>query len=287
MKIGLSFFPIRPQFILPVAKRADELGFDSIWTGEHIVFPSNAESKYPYNPEAGAPLPTTHLMDPLLVYAYAAAQTQQIKFGTGIFILPLRQPLALAKNVTTLDVLTGGRLLLGVGSGWLKEEFDAVGAAWDHRGARMEEIIHIMRRLWSEKLITHEGKHYQFAEIGFEPKPANGSVPILVGGETPIALKRAARCGDGWYGMHHTPESAAERVKELRALRESDGPFEITVGCESLPDAEALRRMRDAGVHRMVFSNKLLSQGGKTAEATLDGLERFANETMYPVASEA
>ncbi|MGE0388101.1 MAG: LLM class F420-dependent oxidoreductase [Gammaproteobacteria bacterium] len=282
MKIGISFFPVRPEFMLPIARKADELGYDSLWIGEHIVFPSHVESKYPYNPGAGAPLPTTPLYDPLLTYAYIAGQTKQIRFGTGIFVLPIRQPLAMIKNVTTLDVLSGGRVLFGVGSGWLKEEFDALQASWDHRGARMEEIIGIMRRLWSERLVAHEGKFYQFKEIGFEPKPAHGSIPILVGGETPIALKRAARCGDGWYGMHHTPESAAARVKELRALRGSDGPFDITIAHETLPTVDTLRRLRDAGVHRVVFGNKMLSAGGKTLQASLDGLDRFANEVMYP-----
>ena len=287
MKIGLSFFPLRPRIIVPVATRADELGYESIWAGEHIVFPTSVETPYPYDPAAGAPAPTTPLLDPLLTFAHLAARTRRILFGTGILVLPIRQPLAVAKNATTLDVLSEGRFLLGIGSGWLREEFEALEMPWDHRGARMEEMVEIMRKLWANPFVSHEGRYYRFDEIGFEPKPVRGRIPILVGGETPIALRRAARSGDGWLGMHHTPESAATRVEELSALREAAEPLEITVAVESLPDADTLRRMRDAGVHRVIFSNKLLSGGRKSLDATLDGLARFANETMHPVASEA
>ena len=286
MKIGLSFFPVRAKVIVPVATRADELGYESVWTGEHIVFPAAVETPYPYDPSAGAPLPTTPLLDPLLTFAHLAACTHRIRFGTGILVLPVRQPLVVAKNATTLDVLSGGRFLLGIGSGWLREEFEALEMPWDHRGARMEEMVEIMHKLWAHERVSHEGRYYRFPELGFEPKPVNGRVPILIGGETPIALRRAARVGDGWFGMHHTPASAAARVKELAGLRESEEALEITVAVSSLPDADTLRRMRDAGVHRVVFTNKLLSGDTRSLDATLDGLERFADETMRPVASE-
>lgn len=281
MKVGLSFFPVRTKFLLPLAKRADQLGYDSLWLGEHMVFPSHIESKYPYNPEAGAPLPSTPLYDPFLTFTYIAAQTRQINFGTGIYVLPLRHPLIVAKSVATLDALSGGRVLFGIGSGWLKEEFDALGVPWEHRGARMEESVNIMRRLWAEPLVSHSGRFYQFEELGFEPKPAQDRVPVLVGGETPLAIKRAARCGDGWYGMHHTPESAARRIKELKELRDSSDSFEITVSYATLPSVDTLRRFAEVGVDRIVLGNKLMSGDAKSVDVALDGLERFAHEIMY------
>ena len=283
MKVGISFFPVRPKIITSMACRADELGYESIWLGEHLLFPSKIESKYPYDPEAGAPLPSTPLFDPFITFSFLAARTRRIRLGTGIFILPLRHPVHVAKHLATLDVLSEGRTILGTGAGWLKEEFDAVGMPWEKRGARMEECVDIMRRLWSEPLASCDGQFYQFEETGFEPKPAQGRVPILVGGETPVALKRAARIGDGWYGMMHTPESASKRVRELAALRENDQPLEITVANYALPSTELLAEFAEAGVDRLVIPAICFSRGEKSLEASLEGLEWFASEVMQKV----
>ena len=283
MKVGISFFPVRPAIITPMACRADELGYESIWLGEHLLFPSKIESKYPYNPEAGAPLPSTPLFDPFVTFSFLAARTRQIRLGTGIFILPLRHPVHVARHLATLDVLSEGRTILGIGAGWLKEEFDAVGMPWEKRGSRMEECVDIMRQLWLEPLASYEGQFYRFEETGFEPKPAQGRVPILVGGEAPVALKRAARIGDGWYGMMHTPESASTRVRELAALRESEQPLEITVASNSLPSPELLAEFREAGVDRLVIPAICFSRGRKSLEASLEGLEWLASEVMQKV----
>jgi len=281
MKIGINFFPVRPQFLLPIARRADELGYESLWLGEHLVFPTTIASVYPYGPAGtGAPLPTTPLFDPLITLSYVAAQTKQIQLGTSVYLVNLRHPVVAAKLVATLDALAGGRIILGVGSGWLKEEYDVVDATWDHRGRRMEEAIHVMRRLWTEELVTHRGEFYDFAETGFEPKPARAPVPILIGGDTPPALKRAARSADGWFGLRYTPNTAAARIKELRAFRTGGEPFEITVSPDAVPSADEVQRFRDAGVDRLVIIARELAGGKKTVEATLDGLARFADTVM-------
>jgi alkanesulfonate monooxygenase SsuD/methylene tetrahydromethanopterin reductase-like flavin-dependent oxidoreductase (luciferase family) len=130
MKIGLTFFPVRPQFIVPIARHADELGFDSLWLGEHLLFPVKITSKYPYDPTGtlGPPLTTTPLFDPLITFAYIAGQTKKIQMGTSVYIAPLRHPIVVAKLVATLDALSGGRFIFGAGVGWEKEEFDAIGA---------------------------------------------------------------------------------------------------------------------------------------------------------------
>lgn len=287
MKIGLAQFPIRPEYLLPLAQRADVLGYESIWLAEHLVFPARIETPYPYNPNAGKPLPSTPLYDPLISFAYLAARTERIKLATGIYVLPLRHPIDVAKLVATLDVWAGGRTILGVGAGWLKEEFQALEARWEHRGSRMEEMITIMRRLWQEQTAAHNGTFYQFPEIGFEPKPSRGSVPILIGGESPVALRRAARCGDGWLGMPHPPEEAAEYVDKLQTLRGDDRPFEISLIFSGVPDLDTLRRYCDAGVNRITFAAKFLAGGDRHIEAMLDGLERFAHEVMYPLHEDA
>jgi probable F420-dependent oxidoreductase len=283
MKIGLTFFPVRPQFMVPIARHADELGFDSLWLGEHLLFPVKIASQYPYDPTGtlGPPLTTTPLFDPLITFAYIAGQTKRIQMGTSVYIAPLRHPIVVAKLVATLDALSGGRFILGAGVGWEKEEFDAIGAPWEHRGSRLEEMIEIMRRLWTEERVAHKGKYYQFEETGFEPKPARAPVPILMGGETPIALKRAARIGDGWFGVRHTVESATAIIKQLRALRESDAPFEIMMEpVPSPPTLDDIRRFRDAGVDRLTFMPKVLAGGQKTLQASLDGLSRFAETVL-------
>lgn len=281
MKIGLNFFPINPKFLFPLARRADELGYESIWLGEHVVLPGQTDSRHPYAPELGPPLPETPLLDPLIVLGYIAAQTKQIKLGTGIYLLALRHPIMAARLAATTDVISGGRMLLGTGVGWLREEFEAQDVPWEHRGARMDECIEVMRRLWTEDRIAHQGRFYQFDEVGFAPKPVNGTVPILIGGETPPALRRTARLADGWFGVTHTPESAAARIAELLTMRESGRPLEITVSSEAIPTLDEVRRFRDVGVHRLNFVGRLLSGGGRTVEDMLGGLERFADEVLH------
>jgi probable F420-dependent oxidoreductase len=281
MRIGLSFFPVRPALLLSLAQRADELGYESLWLPEHLVFPSTIHSQYPYDPTLGPPLPTTPLYDPLITLAFIAAQTRQIQLGTAVYILNLRHPLIAAKLIATLDALAGGRVLIGVGAGWLKEEFDTIGASWQHRGTRLEESIAIMRRLWTQARITHEGRFYRFDEVGFEPKPTRAPVPIFIGGETPMALKRAACIGDGWMGLNHTPDSAAARVRELRAMHAGDKPFEISVGPEFVPSVDDIRRFSAAGVDRIVLNARLFAGDAKGLEAMLGNLDRFAETIMH------
>ncbi len=283
MKIGLTFFPISPKFLLPLARRADVLGYESIWVGEHLVIPVRIDSRHPYAPELGPPLPITPLYDPLITFAFVAAQTERIKLGTSIYLAALRHPIASARQIATADILSNGRVLLGAGAGWLKEEFDALEVPWEHRGGRMEENLQVMRRLWREERVEHKGRFYQFDAVGFEPKPPRSAVPILIGGENPAALERAARIGDGWIGVTHTPETAAARVRELQSMRDNKAPFEITVSSETIPTLEAIQRYRDAGVDRLMFMARLLAAGQRTPEAMSEGLERFAAEVMRRV----
>ena len=282
MKVGLTFFPTRPEYLIPTAKRADEIGYDSIWVPEHMVFPTHVTSQYPYA-QRGAPLPDTPLHDPLIALACVAAVTTKVKLGTGIYILPLRHPIAIARQVTSLDTFSNGRFLFGIGVGWLKEETEAAGSVFEERGPRSDEIIQALHTLWKDDRPSFQGKYYQFPEVGFQPKPVNKAVPILVGGESKPALRRAARLGDGWFGMGHTPESVKQRVQELKKFRGEYGranvPFDITVQIEGEPTVDNLKRYEEAGAHRVTLAARTLAKGKDVASAVA-GVEEFANRVL-------
>ncbi|HEY8516517.1 MAG TPA: LLM class F420-dependent oxidoreductase [Candidatus Binatia bacterium] len=281
MKIGIPLFMLRPEQLVPVAKRAEELGFESVWVAEHLVFPTRFASRYPYTADGVPPIqPSTPLLDPLLVLAQVAAVTSRIRLGTNVYLPALRHPLHVARLGTTLDVLSGGRLSLGIGVGWLEEEFRAVGVDFARRGALTRECVAALRCLWSEDEPEFHGRTWSFGPVKFEPKPVQKPhPPLLLGGESEAALRRAAQIGDGWYGVRHTPESAAAVVGRLRALREEAGrsalPFEITVGpsADSL-DRDVIARFADAGVDRLV------SLPWRRAREAMDALEAFAARVL-------
>lgn len=258
MKIGVPLFLLRPTDMARTAVQAEEIGFESVWVPEHLAFPVTIRSRYPYA-EGGVPPinPATPLVDPLMVLAQIAALTSRIRLGTNIYILPLRHPLCTARMAMTVDLLSGGRLSFGVGAGWLAEEFEAVGIDFATRGARLRECVRAVRTLWSESEPEFHGRFHSFGPLKFEPKPVQKpGPPILFGGETEAALRRAAALGDGWYGVGHTPESAAAQVVKLRGYLEeaerAGAPFEVTLSPKAVPAREDLRRFADAGVDRVV-----------------------------------
>src|SRR5437016_8907112 len=200
MKFGMALFGMSPRHYAEIARAAEENGFESAWIPEHLVFPAQMPPTYPYS-ESGLPAVSTAtaLYDPWVVLGYLAHATQSIRLGTEVFILPLRHPVATARSVVTVDRLSGGRVTVGVGVGWLEAEFETVGQSFHDRGSRTDEIIPLLRRLWTEDTIEHEGDHFRFGPVRFEPKPVQKPCPpIEVGGTTPAALRRAGRLGDGW-----------------------------------------------------------------------------------------
>ena len=258
MHVGVPLFMLRPEQMADVAVRAEALGFESVWVAEHLVFPSTIQSRYPYAAEGVPPInPATPLLDPLLVLMQVAARTQRIRLGTNVYILPLRHPIAVARMVTTLDVLSGGRVSFGVGLGWLAEEFDAVGLDFATRAARGREAIRALRALWTEEEPSFHGRTVQFGPVRFEPKPAQRPhPPILVGGESGAALKRAAELGDGWYGVGHTPQTAAGQVARLREYLDAAGragvPFDYTLSHKGELGRDDLQRYAEIGITRVV-----------------------------------
>ncbi len=202
MKFGIMFantmdFANGPGAI-ELATNAEAAGFESLWTVEHVIYPDAYESAYPYAADGKMPATaSTPIPDPLIWLAYLASVTTTIRLATGILILPQRNPLVLAKEVATLDHLSGGRVELGIGVGWLREEFDALGVPWEQRGARTDDYIHAMRALWASDHADHRGAFTSFTNVSSNPKPPSGEVRIVVGGHSKAAARRAGLLGHG------------------------------------------------------------------------------------------
>lgn len=259
MKVGIALFRLRPERMAAVARHAEALGFESVWVPEHLVLPTRITSRYPYAADGVPPFtPDTPHLDPLMLLTHIAAATTTIRLGTNIYLLALRHPIVAARLTMSLDVLSGGRLTLGIGVGWLAEEFEAVGVEFSSRAARTRECVRALRTLWTAPEPEFHGRFFSFGPVKFEPKPVQKPHPPLVfGGESEAALRRAAALGDGWYGVGHTPQSAAEQVRKLRALLAAAGRgearFEVTVSHGGLQLGRGdLERYAEAGVDRVV-----------------------------------
>jgi probable F420-dependent oxidoreductase len=253
--VAISLGTLNPKSWRDVALTAEESGIDSVLVSDHLVAPATFEGRLGIGDESARMRPDTPLIDSLTYCAYLAGQTQRLRLGTYVYLLALRHPFAAARAVATLDLVSSGRFLFGVGAGWLTSEFDAAGIDPATRGRRLDESIALCRRLWREERIGHDGEFYHFGEVGFAPKPPTpGGPPILVGGESRPALRRAALLGDGWLGMGHTPRSAAARVAGLRQLRQANGlagPFSVMVGGE-IKSRQDLADWSAAGVDQVV-----------------------------------
>ncbi len=204
MKFGIGFantmhFATGPG-ALELGRAAEAAGFESLWTVEHIFYPEGYESVYPYAPDGKMPgTGANPIPDPLVWLGYVAAATSEINLATGISLLPERHPITFAKEVATVDSLSGGRVILGIGIGWLREEFEALGVSWPRRGPRTEEYAEVMRRLWADDAVDFDGEFVSFTGATSNPKPVNGRVPIHIGGHSTAAAKRAGRMGDGFW----------------------------------------------------------------------------------------
>jgi probable F420-dependent oxidoreductase len=285
VKFGLPLFGLSPHLYAGVAVAAEEHGFESVWMPEHLVFPETMPTQYPYTDD-GLPSVTssTPLYDPWVVLAYVAHATTSIRLATGVYILPLRHPLATARSVVTLDRLSNGRVTLGCGVGWLEPEFTAVGESFRTRGARTDEIIPLLRRLWSEDVISHDGDHICFDAVRFEPKPRQaGGIPIEVGGNSPAALRRAGRLGDGWIEIGATDLTDVARdlaviQRHRRDAGRADRPFEVTVSGAAAGDLDAVRACADIGVTRVMAS--LAFARRPTPESLVEAIARYADDVI-------
>ncbi len=280
MQIGLAtMFGNTPRrdfgFVRDVSVAAEELGFCTLYAPEHVVFFAEYQSKYPYSAD-GTPNwgPDTGIYDPLFVAAAGALATTTLRFASSVMILPQRPALLVAKEVMTLDHLSGGRFDLGVGIGWSDEEFAALGVPFARRGKRADEYLEAMRVAWTEQRATYHGEFVSFEGVVLNPKPLNGTVPIVVGGDSTAAMRRAARLGDAWYGWWakvelepHLAMLAEVAAAEGRALGTAAGPgaLEVRVGLPitETPDAVAAKveEARRLGVDQFVLGPAVPTKG--------------------------
>ena len=285
MKFGLMFVnagPLGlPDTLAAVARSAEEAGIESLWTVEHVAVPVGYQSRYPYSANGRMPAPDDMpIPDPVLPLVYAAAVTTKIRLGTGVMILPQRHPLYVAKEIATLDQLSKGRAILGIGVGWLAEEFAAVGVPFEERAARTRESVAAIRHLWKPGATPFEGKFFRWGALESNPKPVQQpGVPIVVGGHTEIAARRAARYGDGFF----PGSDDVELLKKLLAvLREECGKIgrdpkeiEITAAGGFGVDLDRVRRFADVGVSRLA-----IAPPGFDADAVRSGLMQFADQVI-------
>ncbi len=263
MKVGLFSIGIgtgaRPGAIAEFSRHAERLGFSTLWAAEHAVLFDRLDSKYPYAADGSWPTPGNFdFLDPFLTLTYASAVTRRIRLATGICLVPEHNPLILAKQVATLDRLSGGRFALGVGIGWSAEEFVALGIPFERRAQRTREYIDVMRRLWSEDATTFSGEFVRVEKVRSFPKPVSAAMPIIFGGESKPALRRVAEYGTGWYGFNLLPDEAAQKIEALRELlrqnRRRLEEVEIIVSpyLKRVTPGD-LRKYRDAGVDELVL----------------------------------
>ena len=256
MKIGL--FAINygtcgdPATAVRVAQAAEAAGFESVWTGEHIVLPDRSLPSFPLAPD-------TPMLDTIVALTWIAAHTKRVRIASGIIVLPLRNPLLLAKELASVDVVSGGRLIIGVGAGWLETEFKALGVPMERRGERLDDALRAIRALWTMEQPEHHGPSVSFSRVVAYPHPVQRPMPLVViGGESPSAFRRAITMGNGWYGFGLTVEQTKQHLEGLRRSAElyprppELGKLEITVTPVGRFERRSVEAFAAAGVHRLV-----------------------------------
>lgn len=258
MQLGLHALGIgagaRRAVIDAVAVAAEAAGFATLWSGEHVVMVDRASSRYPYSADGRIAVPAeADWLDPLIGLSFAAAATSTIRVATGVLLLPEHNPVVVAKQAASLDVLSGGRLTLGVGVGWSREEFDALGVPFARRAARTEEYVAALRTLWREDVASFTGDFVRFDSIRVYPKPPRPTIPIVFGGNSDSALRRAATLGDGWYGFNldGVPE-VADRLAFLAAQGRDLADLRIAVALRD-PQPEDIAQLAALGVDELVL----------------------------------
>ncbi|WP_185996692.1 LLM class F420-dependent oxidoreductase [Nocardioides campestrisoli] len=276
MKIGISEWfsgqgPRGGTWSMDAARLIEELGYSSVWMPEHVVFFPEYRSEYPYESGGAAEVHRTlGVHDPLILGAAIAAATQRVRIGTYVFVVPQRNPIVTARQVASLDQLSGGRFEFGVGVGWSEEEYDALDVPFERRGARMNEYLAAMRELWADQEVSEfSGEFVQFEPLYCFPKPAQARLPIIVGGNSDSALRRIAKYGDGWAGYSRTYDDIAQFLEKLEVELERHGrsrdELSLKVGRRSKgktekdweDDAEYIRRCAELGLDEVVVSPRI------------------------------
>jgi probable F420-dependent oxidoreductase len=258
VKIGVALGACNPKYFADVVAAAEDLGYESVWLPEHLVFTASM-SRSPYPGQTHPPVPPdTPIFDAFAYLSYLAGRTGRLRLGTHVYNIGLRHPFVAARAVQTLDIVSGGRAIFGVGASWLEQEWVAAELDFGSRGRRVDECLDVCRRLWTEPEITHHGEFFHFDGVVFEPKCVQQPhPPVLVGGESRAALRRAVTHGDGWIGMSHTFESAAVQIDALRRLADEHdrdfGELEVCLG-GPVASPDDVARWEALGVTRLVTS---------------------------------
>ncbi len=257
MNVGISV-PL-PAYLVDVgfmARKAEDLGFESFWCAEHPFIPVHTTARFPGSADGVIPESYAHFIDPFVALARASGVTSRIKLGTGIVLVPERHPLLLAKEISTLDLFSGGRFLFGIGAGWLREETEIMGGDFDHRWTQVRESILAMKELWTKTEAEFHGRYYNFPPVKSYPKPAQKPhPPVILGGHAKNVLERVAAWGNGWLPNRITPEGLRESRATLDRLVKDAGrdPSTITISVYGQPaDRDLIRRFLDAGATRVV-----------------------------------
>lgn len=254
MDYGVTFTGVGPmadpEKLRRLTRKAEHLGFKSVWLYDHVTFPGKAPDKSPFTPE-------TPFLSPVTTLAFLAAETKQIRLGTGVLLVALRHPLLIAKDVATLDVISGGRAILGLGLGWLEPEFQALAIPFNQRVGRVKECVEILRNIWATGKFSYDGKYFQFAETTSFPMPIQaGGPPIWFGGGAEPALKRASEIGDGWLGVGGPVESVAKRIRKVvdYAKQAQRKDFVISVGASPDATRDEISTLQAAGAQLVNLS---------------------------------
>ena len=281
MKVGIMIprvigAPVDPAAL---AKRAEELGFESIWFGEHPVIPVNTNSPFPTTGSLVIPEVYAHFTDPFVPLSMVAAVTRNMKLGTGICLVPERNPLLLAKEIATLDHYSGGRFIFGIGAGWLREETEMMGGDFDHRWTQTREAVLAMKEIWTKDEAEFHGKHYDFPPVRSYPKPAQKPhPPVLLGGNARNVFKRVVAWADGWFPTRGSPEEvkAGRAILDELATAAGRDPRSIQITASGqLPERRLIERFEEAGADRLVV--RLL---GESTDEAVSEVERYARQLL-------
>jgi probable F420-dependent oxidoreductase len=271
-----------PDMLVPFVQRAEAFGYESVWTAEHVIIPKQYSSVYPYNPNGKVPFrPDAAIIDPLIALTYVAASTKRLRLGTGVNILPQMSPLYLAKWASSIDYLSKGRLMLGVGVGWLKEEFEAIGVPFTGRGKRADEYLQALKQVWTGEEVNYHGEFLQWQGFMMRPRPAQpAGIPLVIGGVTPAAIRRLVRYGDGWYviGKDLDDYRAHMRAFHDECQRQGRNPSEIEITAYWNyygEGRESLAVYRELGVHRLLVNMRALRDRDVTT-----AMERFGEDVV-------
>jgi probable F420-dependent oxidoreductase len=274
-----------PEAITAFAQRAEELGFHSLWMTDHIALPTEVATRYPYR-EDGKFFwaPETPYLDTILVLTWASAATERIELGTSVLIASWHHPVNTAKAFATLDVLNGGRTVVGIGTGWMKEQFEILGAPFETRGARTTEYIKLLKHLWTEDTIDFHGEHFDFSGFKFYPKPVRKpSIPIWSGGKSTGVLKRVAAAADGWHPLYISPEELERKLKELEGYLADEGRTldEITLSARPVTqaklDQDTVDHYAGLGVELLIADTSFEHE---TLAGVLDEVSRLADDLL-------